>query len=271
MNHSFTYSLIPINNDQLENAFNFAVMKMQQEKAVFNWSGGKDATLALALILKNDSIKIDRLITTINGNLQRVTMHGVPVSLMEKQANSLDIPLSFLELPEDISMTRYSEITQELAQTHKNQGISKYIYGDIFLEDLKQFRDKELAINQIEGIYPLWKKNTSELAKYFIDEGYKAIVVATNSKLLNENFVGKYFDHSFLAMLPEGVDPCGENGEFHTFVYDGPIFKEPIPFTKGKPTYKTYSPKAEDDDCFCCDSEEDKTWDKGFWFCELLD
>ena len=246
-------------------------MEMQQEKVIFNWSGGKDATMALAAMLQDNSIKIEQLVTTINGNLQRVTMHGVPVSLIRKQAKSMRLPLHFLELPEDISMTRYSEITQTAAKVHKEDGITKYVYGDIFLEDLKSFRDKELAINGIEGIYPLWKKDTKELANTFINDGYKAIVVATNSKLLNKNFVGKEFDNDFLNNLPEGVDPCGENGEFHTFVYDGPIFKEPISFTKGEPTYKTYSPKQEGDDCFCCDPEEDKSWDKGFWFCELLD
>ncbi len=244
-------------------------MRSGKNQVVLNWSGGKDASLALWRIWKDNILKPHILLTTINGDLQRVTMHGVPVSLIEKQANQIGLPLEFTELPENISMTKYSEITERVALKHKNQGVTKYVYGDINLEDLKKFRDKELSKSGIEGIYPLWNSNTSELAQEFINSGFKAIVVAISSKVLDESFVGREFDQTFLDDLPATVDPCGENGEFHTFVYDGPIFKNRIEFKTGKVTYKQYSPSKDDDDCFCCDSDTQTAWDKGFWFCDL--
>lgn len=245
-------------------------MQNQSKKVVVNWSGGKDASLSLYQYLKkHDRSSIHSLFTTINERLQRITMHGVPVSLLEKQVKSLGLELELIGLPEDISMEKYSEVMRDRSRIHKESGVIEYVYGDINLVDLRAFRDQELEGSKITPIYPLWNKETGDLAKEFINLGFKAIVVATNSKLLKKEFAGRLYDQDFLNDLPEGVDPCGENGEFHTFVFDGPIFKNPVEFEKGEVTYKTYQPDEDDSDCFCCDKEPDDTWDKGFWFCEI--
>ena len=244
-------------------------MDTPKKNVIFSWSGGKDASMALWETLTNSNIKVERLLTTINKQLQRVTMHGVPLSLMQRQAELIGISLQTVELPENISMSKYNDVMQEVGENHKSEGITEYIYGDINLVDLRDFRNEELKKVGLSASYPLWNKNTTQLANNFISNGFKAIVVAANSKLLTESFVGREFDSSFLNDLPEGVDPCGENGEFHTFVYDGPIFKSPILFKKGQTTYQTYNPKEEDDQCFCTEENPDSNWDKGFWFCDL--
>lgn len=246
-------------------------MKTLKDQVIINWSGGKDASMALWQIWKNPHLKPIALLTTINGNLQRVTMHGVPVSFIQKQADLIGLPLELTELPENISMTSYNEITKKVALAHKKIGVSTYVYGDINLEDLKAFRDKELAKSEIKGLYPLWGRDTKVLSQEFISTGFKAIVVAVSSRVLDKSFAGREFDQSFLNDLPDNVDPCGENGEFHTFVYDGPLFPIPISITPGEITYKKYSSSRDDDDCTCNDTDTQDEWDKGFWFCDLME
>jgi uncharacterized protein (TIGR00290 family) len=238
-------------------------------KSVFSWSGGKDASMALMEIMKSEKSDIHTLMTTVNKRLQRVTMHGVPIELIQNQADSIGLDLEVVGLPEDINMADYSKLMHSVAVNHQKQGVSEYIYGDINLEDLRLFRDTELKQAQLKSRYPLWEKNTLELAKEFIRAGFKAIVVAVNSNVLNESFAGRIFDNSFLTDLPADVDPCGENGEFHTFVFDGPIFNRPVLFKKGEISYHTYKTNVEVVDCFCCDIVPIKDWDKGFWFCDL--
>ena len=242
-------------------------MNTRKNAVIFSWSGGKDASMALHTIQTEGIHHIDSLLTTINGSLQRVTMHGVPAALIEKQAQEIGLPLFFTPLPDNISMEMYSEITKRQAEVHKDSGIYGYVYGDINLEDLRAFREKELSENNLVGIYPLWEKNTLDLAREFIKSGFKAIVVTVSSRVLDKTFVGREFDAQFLRDLPSDVDPCGENGEFHTFVYDGPIFSQPIPIKVGDKTYKNYSP-SKDDDNYSSESDNE-TWDKGFWFCDL--
>ena len=238
------------------------------KKTILNWSGGKDATMALHQLRADQNVKIVSLLTTINGERRRITMHGVHEDLLQAQVQSLGESVELMELPENISMDKYAEITNNIAKNHTKKGISHYAYGDINLEDLRKFRDTELQKNNLTPIYPLWGKPTSELAQEFIKLGYRAIVVATSSNKLDESFVGRLYDQEFLNSLPQDVDPCGENGEFHTFVFDGPIFNTPLNINIGKKTYQTYKPSNNDDDCFC-EKEDQKDWDKGFWFCEL--
>jgi uncharacterized protein (TIGR00290 family) len=235
---------------------------------ILNWSGGKDATMALHQLREEKDVKIVSLLTTINAERRRITMHGVHEDLLQAQIKSIGESVELMELPENISMDKYSKITQGVAKNHFKEGVTHYAYGDINLTDLRQFRDTELAKNNITPIYPLWEKPTADLAQEFIKLGYKAIIVATSSNKLDDSFVGKLYDENFLNSLPKDVDPCGENGEFHTFVFDGPIFKTPINVTVGDKTYQTYTPSKNDDDCFC-DKEDQQDWDKGFWFCEL--
>lgn len=240
---------------------------MSTPNSILSWSGGKDASLSL-YYLQQENKAVNSLFTTINNRLQRITMHGVHISLLKKQVESLDCSLELISLPEDISIKKYNELMGAFLQGKYDQGIKEVVFGDIYLEELKNFRDQELAYYKLKTHYPLWGKNTLKIAEEFINLGFKAIVVAVSSNKLGKTFVGKEFDLAFLKSLPKDVDPCGENGEFHTFVYDGPNFKFPVNLQKGEITYKTYSAEKNDEDCFC-ENENSEDWDKGFWFCDL--
>jgi uncharacterized protein (TIGR00290 family) len=235
---------------------------------ILNWSGGKDAALTLHHLLQDNTVKIHSLLTAINKKRRRITMHGVHESLLIAQADSIGFKVEKLELPENISMAKYSEIVSSFAKKHFENKISHYAYGDINLEDLRVFRNQELMKSGIKGMYPLWGRNTLDLAKEFIFLGFKAVVVAVSSDKLDKTFAGRQFDLEFLNELPSSVDPCGENGEFHTFVYDGPIFSKPIPVEIGKISTQTYKPTEGDEDCFC-EEEKQKNWDTTFYFCDL--
>ena len=230
-------------------------------KAYFNWSTGKDSAMALHRMLQNPDYEVLELLTSINAHFNRVTMHGVRRSLLEAQIKSIGIPASTIELPENPSMEEYGKLMKDGVAKLKAKGLTTAGFGDIFLEDLRQYREDQLATEGIDCHFPLWKENTTDLIKEFIDLGFKSIVVSCNGDLLNESFVGRVIDHQFIADLPENVDPCGENGEFHTFCFDGPIFKEPINFTIGSKEKKSYPrPNAAEN--------EKQTID--FWFCDLI-
>lgn len=235
-------------------------------KSYMNWSGGKDSALALYHLQKDQSDKIECLVTNINGYYDRISMHGVRSDLLEQQASSIGIPLKKVFLPQEPSMKEYEKLLGETTEELYNEGYRKAIFGDIFLEDLKKYREENLKPFLIECNFPLWKRNTRDLLNEFLDLGFKTIVVCINSKYLPESFCGRIIDKKFIEDLPENVDPCGENGEFHTFVFDGPIFKTPVNFTKGEITYRTYTaPKLKEDNCFTTPHEADY----GFYFCDL--
>ncbi len=234
---------------------------------IINWSGGKDSALALYHTLKNEAHRIKSLTTTINAELKRITMHGVHVDLLDEQAKQLQLPLHKTLLPTDVDMPTYDAIMQEELSSWKAKGIEYSLFGDIFLEDLKSYREIELQKAGIQGIFPLWKRNTTEVLREFLDLGFKTIVVCVNSEKLPKEFSGRIIDENFIKDLPKDVDPCGENGEFHTFVYDGPIFKKPISFKVGKTLLKTYQLKEVDEDnCF---SEKNSRQNQGFWYTDL--
>jgi uncharacterized protein (TIGR00290 family) len=217
---------------------------MNKQNSVFNWSGGKDSTLALHHILQDESFDVRYLLTTVNEAYNRVSMHGVRESLLIAQAQNIDIPLYQIRLPESLDMKAYDEHMHRHLTQLKSEGITHSIFGDIFLEDLKAYREAKLAEIGLEAVFPLWKRDTTAILKEFIDLGYKTIVVCAKEGL--EDFCGRVIDETFIADLPTGIDPCGENGEFHTFVFDGPIFKKPIDFTIGEKVFKTYpSPVGE--------------------------
>ena len=231
-------------------------------KAIFNWSSGKDSALALYKTLKEDQFEITTLLTSINKEFQRISMHGVNVSLLEKQAESLGFPLVKMEIPKEPSMEEYSEIMSKTMNDIKSQGVTHSIFGDIFLEDLRKYREDQLRSIGMEAVFPLWKKNTAELINEFLSLGFKTIVTCVNETYLDKSFAGRVIDQNFIKDLPENVDPCGENGEFHTFTFDGPIFKNPIDFEIGEIVKKTY-PKPKSDE-----NEEDEEY--AFWFCDLI-
>ncbi len=226
------------------------------KKAFFNWSGGKDSALALYKILNGSAYKVNALLTNISAEFDRISMHGVRKELLLKQAESLQIPLRILKLPKDASMEAYNELMYLQLATFKKNGFTHSIFGDIFLEDLKKYREERLDEVGLKAVFPLWKQDTLDTVKEFIGLGFKAIVVCANAKLLDESFVGRKIDQSFLNDLPSEVDPCGENGEFHSFVYDGPIFSTPIPISAGEKVLRHYN--------------EGKEWDSSFWYCDLL-
>ncbi len=230
-------------------------------KSFFNWSGGKDSAMALHRILQDPDYRIDSLFTSVNAKHQRISMHGVREELLDLQAVNLKIPLQKIYLSEHPSMEEYNQKMEEKILQFKNEGYSHSVFGDIFLEDLKKYREEKLAQHGMIAAFPIWKRNTKELLEEFLALGFKTILVCVDAKLLEQSFAGRIIDEQFINDLPENVDPCGENGEFHTFVFDGPIFEKPIPIQKGEVVYREYpAPNT--------DSNESKKM--GFWFCDLI-
>jgi len=235
------------------------------KKCIFNWSGGKDSSLALYHCLQNPDLDIKYLVTTINDAANRISMHGVRVELLEKQAESIGIPLYQVRLPEMPGMKEYDAIMKRTMERFSAEGITHAIFGDIFLEDLKNYRDARLAEAGMTGIYPLWKRDTTELINEFFDLGFGTVIACTQERL--ERIVGKEITPELILSLPNDVDVCGENGEFHTFAFKGPIFKKEIAYRLGEKVFKQYAaPKDKDDTCF---SSVPQT-PAGFWYCDLL-
>ncbi len=237
-------------------------------KSIFNWSGGKDSTLALHHVLQDKNFDIGTLLTSVNEAHKRVSMHGVREELLDAQAESLGLPLKKLRLPEQPSMSEYEQIMADMMKEVKAEGYTHSIFGDIYLEDLKNYREEKLASQGFKAHFPIWKRDTKELVREFIGLGYKTIVVCVKAEFLDESFVGRVIDEDFLNDLPDNVDPCGENGEFHTFCYEGPVFKKPIPFEIGEKVFREYkAPKDKDD---TCSGSEPAKKSMGFWFCDLV-
>lgn len=237
------------------------------KKAYLNWSSGKDAAMALHAVRREGEYSVEKLLTTINSETGRISMHGVRLELLEAQARETGFPLEIIPLDGNVSMTTYNEVMLRECGKLLAEGLPYSIFGDIFLEDLRKYREDQLKKAGVKGVFPLWKRDTTSLMQEFISAGFKAVVVCVNSKLLDKSFCGREIDREFLASLPEGIDPCGENGEFHTFVYDGPIFKEPVKFQVGEVVERFYQSTKNEDDCF---REKKETWDTAFWYCDLL-
>lgn len=237
-----------------------------KKKAIFNWSSGKDSAFALYKILQEDEFEIQALVTSINTKYKRVSMHGIREELVEKQAESIGIPLIKIELPESPSMEEYNSIMKQKMQEFISKGITHSIFGDIYLEDLRNYREQKLSEVGMQGVFPLWKMPTQQLIRDFLDLGFKTIITTVNENHLDKKFVGKILDESILRQLPKKIDPCGENGEYHTFAFDGPIFRFPIEFELGEMIRKTYpKPKTSEDE----KSSEFEQY--GFWYMDLLE
>jgi uncharacterized protein (TIGR00290 family) len=203
-------------------------------KALFSWSGGKDSALALYEVLGTRSRDIASLITTVTGEYDRISMHGVRSLLLEMQADSLGIALEKVIIPRNASNEAYELSLENALLKYKSSGVDSVIYGDIFLEEIRKYREEQLGKLGLGCVFPIWGRDSLSLARTFIEAGFKAVVVCVDSTLLDGGFAGREFDYDFLSGLPQGTDPCGENGEFHTFVYDGPIFRERVGFEKGE-------------------------------------
>ncbi|GAB1857363.1 diphthine--ammonia ligase [Flavobacteriaceae bacterium MHTCC 0001] len=234
-----------------------------QHKTYFNWSSGKDSALALYHLLKDDHYTVDELVTTVNSHYNRVSMHGLRKELLIAQTNALNIPASLIELPEMPSMAIYEEKMYDTVYKLQQKGFTHAAFGDISLEDLRKYREDQLAKQGFKAVFPLWKKDTKILINEFLDLGFKTIIVCANSKYFTEDFVGTIIDTHFINNLPEGVDPCGENGEFHTFCFDGPIFNNSVTFEIGEKVYREY--KHPNTVGSVCDSDA-----YGVWYCDLV-
>lgn len=245
---------------------------MTLQKAIFNWSGGKDSALALYKIQQSKEFEILTLLTSISQKFQRISMHGVRKELLELQAKSVGIPLTIMEVPEMPTMDSYETAMRNTLKPLVENGAETSIFGDIFLEDLREYRENKLAEVGLKGVFPLWKQPTDRLIKEFLDLGFQTITTCVNEKYLDQSFAGRIIDEDFLKDLPKNVDPCGENGEFHTFVFDGPIFSKPISFEIGETVFRKYeAPKKEDsEDCFQDDHKKEDPYAFGFWFTDLI-
>lgn len=224
-------------------------------KTYFNWSSGKDSALALHYLLQDKKYSVEYLLTVLNEQQNRVSMHGVRNELLQKQLDATGIPFGTVFLPEQADNGIYEKIMSDKVSLLHSEGFEHAAFGDIFLEDLRQYRENQLQKMDIKAVFPLWKRNTRELIHEFIDSGFKTIVVSINASLLDESFVGRIIDKDFIKDLPAGVDPCGENGEFHTFCFEAPYFRHSVDFTKGEKVYKEYH-------------HEGKSY--GYWFCDLI-
>ncbi|HUC81011.1 MAG TPA: diphthine--ammonia ligase [Flavisolibacter sp.] len=235
-------------------------------KTFMNWSGGKDSALSLFLAMQQD-IKVDALLTSVNTATNRISMHGVRRELLQQQAAAIGLPLHTIELPEMPGMQVYEEAVRAKHNELKAAGYTHAMFGDVFLEDLKTYRENLLAKDDLQCLFPIWKMDGREVVRQFIEAGFKAVVVCVNSTYLDKSFCGRLLDEAFLNDLPTGVDACGENGEYHTFVFDGPLFSSPVNFAKGETVFKAYPAPATAaaDECFTTPKRE-----AGFYFLDLL-
>lgn len=217
-------------------------------KALISWSGGKDSALCLNEVLKNRDYEIAALVTTMTVEYARVSMHGIRWALLEGQARSLGFKVEKVPISKNASNAEYESSLERVLLRYRDEGVWHVIYGDIFLEDVRAYRERHLERLGMRPVFPIWKKDSGELARGFIGSGFRAVTVCVDSAALGEEFAGREYNYDFLSELPSGIDPCGENGEFHTFVYDGPPFSRPVGFAKGEVVLR----------------------DNRFYFCDLL-
>lgn len=203
------------------------------ETVLVSWSGGKDSCLALYELLESRDYQVAALLTTVTRDYDRISMHGVRRTLLERQAASLGLPLHQVLIPKDATNEEYETRMAEALAHYRERGITSVVFGDLFLEDVRAYRDQFLAGHGMSGLYPVWHRDTRQFIREFIGLGFEAVVTCVNPQVLDQSFAGRMIDEEFLSSLPAHVDPCGENGEFHSFVYDGPIFGERVNFSVG--------------------------------------
>lgn len=219
---------------------------MNKIKAVFNWSGGKDSAHALWKIIQTGEYEVVALLTTVNRDTHCSTMHGIPLSLLKKQAESIGLPLYIVDLAPQGGMEDYFSAMENAVRHFKEEEVTHFIFGDIFLQDVRGYRERQLTPYGIEVVEPLWGKTSKEIMDDFLSSGLKTVVVTTMADGLGEAAIGKLIDRCFVDSLPDYVDPNGENGEYHTFCYDGPIYRWPVPFQLGRPFSESYDIRMED-------------------------
>jgi uncharacterized protein (TIGR00290 family) len=207
---------------------------MMKDKVVLAWSGGKDSALAFYELRQRKSIKVAVLLTTTTEGYDRISMHGVRRDLLLEQVDSLGYPLEEIAIPQNCPNDVYERRMRQALKKHYRKGIRTAVFGDLFLQEIRDYREERMSRIGMRCLFPLWGKSTVELAHQFIDLGFRAIVACVDTTLLSAEFSGREYDEDFIKDLPAEVDPCGENGEFHTFVYDGPIFSIPVEVRRGE-------------------------------------
>ena len=212
-----------------------------------SWSGGKDSCFALYETQITAEYRVAALLTTLTRDYDRISMHGVRRELLEEQAASLGLPLHQVFISKDASNDEYEMKMGEALAKYRDRGIDSIVFGDLFLADIRAYREQFLSRQMMHGLFPVWKRDTSSFIREFIELGFKTIVTCVDSRVLDQSFVGKTIDEDLLSSLPRDVDPCGENGEFHTFVFDGPSFARPVKFSLGEIVLR-----------------------ESFWFCDLV-
>ena len=217
------------------------------EPILFCWSGGKDSAMALHTLLESGEARVAALLTTVTDGYERISMHGVRRELLWKQAESIGLPLHEVLIPPQCVNPVYEARMEEALQRFAAQGVQRVAFGDIFLEDLRAYRERNLARIGMTAIFPIWKRDTKQLAEDFCAKGFRAVAVCVDGKVLDRSFAGRELNAQFFRDLPAGADPCGENGEFHTFVFDGPIFNTPVRCATGEVVER-----------------------EGFYFCDLI-
>jgi uncharacterized protein (TIGR00290 family) len=211
---------------------------MAKDRLVLSWSGGKDSAFALHTLLGQKRYDVSYLLTTVTRDYGRISMHGVREELLLEQAKRTSIESDIAYISKGATNTEYEAVMKEKIDKYAEEGIKNIAFGDIFLQDIRKYREEKMSGTGMNCIFPLWGIDTTQLAHEFIRTGFKAIICTVDPKKLGREFVGREFDESFLSSLPSGVDPCGENGEFHSFVYDGPIYDFPIRVRKGETVLK---------------------------------
>jgi uncharacterized protein (TIGR00290 family) len=217
-----------------------------KSKILLSWSSGKDSAWALQVLRRQDQYEIAGLVTTVNSAFDRVAMHSTRRALVEQQAEASGLPLQVVDLPWPCSNAEYERIMKTVCDQAVAQGITGFAFGDLFLADIRAYRERQLQGSGLKPIFPLWQMPTRELAREMIAAGLRAKLICVDPAKLAPEFVGRDFDEQLLADLPPGVDPCGENGEFHSFVYAGPMFDREIPVVAGERVQRD-----------------------GFWFCDV--
>lgn len=198
-----------------------------------SWSGGKDSSLVLHR-LREEGRQVAALLTTVTADFDRVSMHGVRTALLHAQASSLGLPLEEVSIRKGAANGEYDSQMEAALERHRGPEVEEVAFGDIFLRDVREYREVRLAKAGMRGIFPLWGEDTAVLAREFIESGFKALVCCVDPKQLGKEFCGREFDHEFIESLPRGADPCGERGEFHTFVYAGPVFEREMQVKSGE-------------------------------------
>lgn len=237
---------------------------MKKIPVILSWSGGKDSSYTLHRLQNDERYEVKYLLSTINGVYRRLSMHGVREELIEAQSKSIGIPLIKVYVYE-ANNAEYEKQMGEMLLNLKSEGIHIVAFGDIFLEDLRIYREEKMKQVGMECLFPIWKQDTKSLIKDFIDKGFKTYTCCINDGYLDKSWCGRLIDDSFVKELPPAVDPCGENGEFHSFCFEGPIYKSPVSIIAGETTYKALVLNTKDHPTPIKDADT-----RGFWFCDLL-